>query len=55
MKSRKAPGRAAGTRRGTGELEQLLAAGSAAWWLRATATRRGGAGKASRGRASGER
>jgi hypothetical protein len=54
-KSRRAPGRAAEPRRGTGELEQLLAAGG----MRGDCERRrryvAGRGNASRGRASGRR
>jgi hypothetical protein len=46
---RSAPGRAAEPRRGTGELEQLLAIGGATWRLRATAARHGGAGKSQQG------
>jgi hypothetical protein len=39
------PGHAAEPRRGTGKRELLLATGGARWRLRATAARRGGAGK----------
>jgi hypothetical protein len=51
--SKRAPGHAAGLRRGTGESEQLLAIGGATWQLRAAAARHGGAGRSQHG--SGER
>jgi hypothetical protein len=42
-----------GTKKNTGEVEQLLASGGATWQLRATAARRGGAARSQQG--SGER